>query len=201
MRWQAYSRDMSMDPHCALLYNFQNDRGGNTITNMAASNADDPNFIPSSLNGQVLDYNNSFRPMAFNSNLRGLWVNDGRFRSKPCLSLPASGAFIAPGINGPETGQLAKVLRKTQLVTVTMWTNVQNWGQAGNSVLYWTVAYGGAAGNGERLLNIHLPWGGSIVWDAPYSVPGYANNRVSYNIAGRFSSGTFGALPRTCALG
>src|ERR1700679_2006610 len=51
VRWQAFSRDMSMDPNMALYWNFQNDLGGYNITNMAVSNQDNPSMVPSDLDG------------------------------------------------------------------------------------------------------------------------------------------------------
>ena len=55
VRWQAYSRDMSMDPNIVVHYNFQNDLGNSTITNQAVQNQDDRSFLPAALNGRVLD--------------------------------------------------------------------------------------------------------------------------------------------------
>ena len=58
VRWQAFSRDMSMDPNIMLHYNFQNDAGSGTITNMAQGNTD-VSLVPSNVNGRVLDWSHA----------------------------------------------------------------------------------------------------------------------------------------------
>ena len=93
-RWQAFSRDQSMDPNAMLYWNFQNDRGGNDITNMTANNQDDTAFNPATLNGEVYEGLNgaNITPLSIANpaSLAALWKNDGRFRGKPSLTFDGS---------------------------------------------------------------------------------------------------------------
>jgi len=165
--WQAFSRDMSMDPNIVLQYNFQNDRGGNTITNMAVGNQTDPTLVPSSLNGRLLDYNGAFTtPVP--AKTQSLWMNDGRFTGKPAVTFSNNGVYIAVGPTGVESGKIANLLRKTQLVTVMVWVYipVTQTNQQG-SVLFWSLV--SAGGYASHSLNVHLPYSNTVYWDAVYS--------------------------------
>ena len=92
VRWQAFSRDMSMDPNIMLHYNFQNDAGSGTITNMGQGNTD-VSLVPSNVNGRVLDFSHAdasgnWLPLQTNlpAELQTMWKNSGRFRDKPALT-------------------------------------------------------------------------------------------------------------------
>src|SRR5690349_17092915 len=50
-RWQASSQQLSSSPDVCLYFNFQNDRGQNTVTNIAHSA--DTGTDPERLNGQL----------------------------------------------------------------------------------------------------------------------------------------------------
>jgi prepilin-type N-terminal cleavage/methylation domain-containing protein len=187
VRWQAFSRDMGLDPHAALLYNFIGERGYTSITNKVASNADDPTFNPGDLNGVIVDYTNNFLPLSDATRLTALWANNGRFKNKPCLSFGGSeDCFIAVG---PNTAGLGRLLKKTQQSTVVMWTYTpQNQLQQQSSILYWCIAYNPATiGTQERVFNVHLPWQGAVTWDSVwgYSVGStYYQDRATVNYQG-----------------
>ena len=53
---------MSMDPNMVLYYNFQNDLGGTSITNMAAANHD-PGFHSVMPGRDLVDSNTNFLPL------------------------------------------------------------------------------------------------------------------------------------------
>lgn len=128
VRWQAFSRDESMDPNMVLYWNFQNDRGGNAITNKAVQNQDNLSFIPSTLDGIDVDTNFTPRtPMANASALTYLWYNNGRFRGKPALTFSGT----VPGNSNcvyladpSKSAQLGKLLRKSQQITIVIWVYI-----------------------------------------------------------------------------
>ena len=116
VRWQAFSRDMSMDPNIALHYNFQNDLGQTTVTNMAVGNQNDRSLVPSNLNGRLLDYSFTTFPTPSAAKMASLWASPGRFNGKPCPTFSNNGVFISVGQSGPETGKLANLLRKSHVL-------------------------------------------------------------------------------------
>jgi len=178
IRWQAFSRDMSMDPHIGLLYNFQNDAGQTTITNMATGNADDPSFVPSTLNGQLLDWTNSFQtPTA--ARVTSLWSNYGRFKGKPAATFSNNGVYISVGQVGLEAERLAALLKKSQQVTVIIWVYIPP-NQTGQeaSALFWEQSPGN--NTNLRALNVHLPWSNAVYWDAVFNTSGLDRASVAF---------------------
>jgi prepilin-type N-terminal cleavage/methylation domain-containing protein len=158
VRWQAFSRDMSMDPNMALYWNFQNDRGGCTVTNMAVSNQDNPSLVPSDLDGVVSDTRPAGSPRIidnprdpnYTSDMQFLWGNDGRFRHKPAMTFSAT----APGTSSCvyptyplRTGRLANLFIKSQAITIMMWIYLPP-GQSANQASYVPVAWGRKGTNG-----------------------------------------------------
>ena len=140
--WQAFSRDMSMDPNIMLQYNFQNDRGSAQITNTAAGSID-TRLVPSSLNGRILDRTNNWLPLNKNNatQLTAMWQNSGRFRGKPALTFTNGfGVLYAGTLNG-DTGRLGIHLRTSQQVTVMMWVYVPqtalNAANGNSAILWW----------------------------------------------------------------
>lgn len=161
VRWQAFSRDMSMDPNIALYFNLQNDRGTTTLTNMALSNQDDPTLVPSTLNAPILDWNTSFQPLAIQSQIQALWVSDGRFKGKPCLSFSQSLTPNAIACVGPishASAKLFRLLTKSQAITIMFWAYLPQ--PAPNQIFFrWT-----GTNNGNRIIEIDYPWGGAVDW-------------------------------------
>jgi len=185
VRWQSFSHDMSLDPNIMLYWNFQNDRGGNSVTNMAVTNQDNSSFNPSNLNGQI-DYGlfggkPTVPPPPLSSvdpaELKTLWQNDGRFKGKPSLSfggmnLPAPNLYCATPANCLYMGRM---LDKSQAITVMMWVNVPQsvWpSESQASVLFW------GSGTGQVALNIFAPsTDGNLYWDTANASSGL--DRVS----------------------
>ena len=169
VRWQAFSRDTSMDPNIAVYFNLQNDRGINTLTNMAVSNADDPSFVPSACDAQVLDWANTagFQPLANQSyapsQIQAMWASDGRFKNKPALTLSTTttpNAMFYIGPFGRASGRLAKVLMKSQQITIMFWAYLPPSAQnASQTFLRWS-----GTNHFNRVLSIDFPWGGNIQW-------------------------------------
>lgn len=163
VRWQAISRDLSMDENLAVYYNFQHDRGGTSITNMAVANHD-PSFLPSALDLTMRDLSAAMATVTNRQMITYAWSNDGRFRGKPAVSFlnsgPSNNMVIYPTVP-LGSGMLSKLLRKSQAVTVAIWICVPPPALVaqGSSVLYWTDQ------RSERVLNVHLPWGNAVYWD------------------------------------
>lgn len=176
VRWQAYSRQMDLDPTIVLHYNFQNDLGTNTITNMAVSNESDRTLIPSALDGTIINQS-SYTAMANGATLEKLWSTDvngnitgagnGRFRGKPAINFSTvNQAFIAASADGRGEAKLGNLLKKTQQVTIMMWVNFLP-NAASASILHWR-----DPASTDRDFNIHMPLsggGGSVFWDCIYT--------------------------------
>ena len=186
-RWQAFSRDQSMDPNAMLYWNFQNDRGGDNITNLAANNQDDPSFNPGILDGVIYWGlgNTNIQPLSTvnPTSLRTLWSNDGRFRGKPSLTFGGS-SNPDPNVypkNPVDCGKMAKLLRKSQAITIIMWVYCppSNWPQEGSSsLLFW--GPGNPATPNPRSVNIHLPdSSGTVCWDTNNASVGLGFDRAS----------------------
>ena len=133
MRWQAFSRDMSMDEHMAAYYTFQNDRGGTSITNMTVANHN-YSYEPPSMNLTMYDNGGGVPTpatgMAVETNSQAinfLWSNDGRFRGKPAASFmnfgPSDDLLVFPTAPRSSAG-LAHLLEKSQAMTIVMWVYV-----------------------------------------------------------------------------
>jgi competence protein ComGC len=162
VRWQAFSRDMSMDEHVAAYYTFQNDRGGTSITNMAVANHN-YSFEPPSMDLKMHDFGSNMDVVSNPQMINFFWSNDGRFRGKPAASFLNSGAsdnmVVCPTI-AADSAMLGNLLKKSQAITIAIWIYVPPaLIQQASSVLWWT----DTANNRE--INIHLPWGGTVYWD------------------------------------
>lgn len=166
VRWQAFSRDLSLDPNLMLYFNFQNDLGQGTITNMAVNNQDDPGFVPSTCNGWLCDWTNNREPLTDPTRMAAIWSNDGRFRGKPAVTFP-NGAWIAVGKDNYVTGKMANLLRKKQAITIVMWVYVPP-SPPSDSIIYWAPG----SDTAPREINVHMPYGGTVYWDAPYDASG-----------------------------
>ncbi len=171
VRWQAFSRDTSMDPNIAVYFNLQNDRGANTLTNMAVNNADDPSFVPSQCNAQALDWANTagFLPLANQpyapSQIQAMWASDGRFKNKPALTLSTTttpNAMFYIGPFGRANGRLAKLLMKSQQITIVFWAYLPPSAQSASTkqtFLRWA-----GTNQNYRVMSIDFPWGGDVQW-------------------------------------
>ncbi len=173
VRWQGFSRDLSMDENMAAYYTFQNDLGGTTLTNSTVENHD-PTYSPTAMDLTMLDYSNNLAEMADPSLISYFWANEGRFHNKPAATFLNAGPYnnlcVYPLV-AANSGRLAKLLRKSQAITVAIWIYVPDYliNQKG-SLIWWTDQFN------NRIFNIHLPWVGMVYWDTL----GYASgNRVS----------------------
>lgn len=177
VRWQAFSRDMSMDPNMGLYYNFQNDRGLSTVTNMAASNQDDPSLVPGQLNGTIVDWSRGY-VAANSSQLQQIWATDGRFQGKPCCTFfnGFPGMIYVTG-DQVSTGKLARLLEKYQRVTIVAWVNVPD--AAGSSGLIWW-----GANFRKRIISIDMPWSGVVNWQAGDGMGGWLQTSIPFTYMG-----------------
>lgn len=135
VRWQAFSRDESMDPNMMLYWNFQNDRGGYTVSNMAVMNQDNTSYVTSDFDGVVSDTRPGVNPRIvdnpqdanYQADMNFLWSNDGRFRGKPAMTFsgtaPGGKTCVYPA-NPVKAGILANMLRKSQAITIVMWVYI-----------------------------------------------------------------------------
>lgn len=169
VRWQAFSRDMSMDEHMAAYYTFQNDRGNTTLTNMAAANHD-PTYLPNAMDLAMLDGSVGNAPVTNPAMVDYFWSGDGRFQGKPAASFLDSGAndnmILTPKLPSG-SGMLARLLRKSQEITIAVWINVPPTSlQQRGSLIYWS----DNSINSNRTINVHLPWQGYVFWDT-YNPP------------------------------
>lgn len=142
VRWQAFSRDMSMDENMAVHYNFQNDRGGTSLCNMAVANHD-PTYLPNSMDLTLHDISNGMATVTNPDMISYFWSADGRFKGKPAASFLNSGPSINMDIfptRPAGSGMLARLLRKSQAITIAVWIKVPpelSYFQF-SSVLWWT---------------------------------------------------------------
>jgi len=161
VRWQAFSRDMSMDPNCCLLWNLQNDLGGNTITNMAVGDQA-IGFNPKNLDGCI--YNHiapGMVPQTSAAVLATSWGQPGRFRGKPAQTFGVGSPSIScyPPTN---SSYLASLLKSSQAITIMAWVYVPpaDWAQT-SAFLYF------GSGTGNVALDVNIPWSNSyIYWSA-----------------------------------
>jgi prepilin-type N-terminal cleavage/methylation domain-containing protein len=196
VRWQAYSRDMGMDPNICWQFNFQNDRGSDSITNMALGQSVDPSMIPSNLNGQILDWSNSFRSITYNNpgQLSLMWQNDGRFRGKPALFWQGNNTdkamlFVGNAAAG-NSGKLGKALAKSQVVTIMMWAYLPPGISSGQQTCLWWGCPGNTSPD-PRALSIDFCYYGSVCLST-----GNAQHAPSVNLAQTGNvSYTYGASP------
>jgi type II secretory pathway pseudopilin PulG len=162
VRWQAFSRDMSMDEHMAAYYTFQNDRGGTSITNMTVANHN-YSFEPPSMNLTMYDSGSGMATVTNPQMISFFWSNDGRFRNKPAASFLNSGLgnnmVVAPTVPS-NSAALGNLLEKSQAITIAVWIYVPpTLLQQQSSLVWWTDT------SKNREFNIHLPWGGGVYWD------------------------------------
>jgi prepilin-type N-terminal cleavage/methylation domain-containing protein len=161
VRWQAFSHDMSMDPNMVIYYNFQNDLGSTTVTNMMANNQDDPSIVPSQMNGTIVDWTTGYLPINA-TQLQQAWQNDGRFRHKPAVTFFNGFSGMIYATSDPiSTGKFARLLTKYQLLTIVCWVYVPNPTTVNSSLLFWGEAYAN-----ERIMGIDMCWGGNVNWQA-----------------------------------
>jgi len=174
VRWQAFSRDMSMDENIAVQYTFQNDRGGTSLCNMAAANHD-PTYLPNSMDLTLHDLSNGMATVTNPDMINYFWSADGRFKGKPAASFLNTGAsnnMVVYPSRPDGSGMLARLLRKSQAITIAVWIKVppvQSIYQF-SSVVWWTDSR-----SNYRVINVHLPWGGQTVWDTYNAGPALAN--------------------------
>ncbi len=154
VRWQASSRDLSMDPDIVLHWNLQNDRGGVAITNMAVQNQYFPSYNASALDGVLMNTQSAtwFMPETNTAALTNMWHFDGRFRGKPALYFdgtynPSGSGNTALFIADPkQSAMMGKMLKKTQAITIVAWiciTPQMNQTFAGTKFLWWS-PFGGS---------------------------------------------------------
>ena len=175
VRWQAFSRDLSMDEHMAVYYNFQNDRGGTYISNITVANHD-PTYLPFGMDLLMHDYSQP-TTLPNPQMVRYFWSTDGRFRNKPAAAFlnsgPSDNMAIYPAV--PEgSGMLGRLLRQSQAITVAVWIYVPptQTGQK-TSIMYWSDPLG------KRILNIDLPWANYVSWET-YGWPAGNNTYVQF---------------------
>lgn len=180
VRQQAFSRDLSMDPNLALYWNFQNDFGGNTLTNMAVANSD-RSFVPKSLNGTIYDQttidsssNHSFLPSGSTAGLAAIWGKSGRFPNKPALTFIGTGSQIV-GLATPTKAQrLGNMLMSSNQCTICVWINVNLSANAGQ-VLWWGSGLPGGLDFDIRVPaadnNVYWFVGGEAAADSPSTTP------------------------------
>jgi prepilin-type N-terminal cleavage/methylation domain-containing protein len=168
--WEAFSRDMSMDPNMALLYNFQNDQGSNTVSNMAVSNSDMNNFNPFNLNANIISWSTGVFDTP--AEISALWSNTGRFPSKPAVtgSAACSHAWIEP----QNAGQFGRLIQKSQQVTVMMWVYTNNYAQSNDALIDWRCT------NGVTFLGIDS-WSSGGGAKIEMYTGGTTTNNVAYN--------------------
>ena len=147
--WQAFSRDMSMDPDCALHWNFQNDLGTSTFTNDAYGNSN-VGFVASNLNAGMTTWQGWGTPPA--AEVTAAWSKDGRWPGQPAFTMSSASQHVWPYLIRP--GQLSKILNKTQQVTVMFWIYLPQ-GQLSqtSAVIYWNSKN---AGDYNQYLNFTL---------------------------------------------
>jgi competence protein ComGC len=161
VRWQAFSRDLSMDPNMAAYYTFQNDRGGISLTNSTVAN-ENPSYLPPAMDLTLYDQSTGLMPVSNPQMISDFWANDGRFKNKPAATFSQSGAdgnlMIYP-TRAQGSGILGSVLRKSQAITIATWINVPPAlvGQKG-AIVYWTDP------NGKRIFDVQLPWQNLVSW-------------------------------------
>ena len=178
VRWQAFSRDESMDPNMMLYWNFQNDRGGNSISNKAVSNQNNASFVPSFLDGADVDTSltpradDSLNPMGPSRAQTYLWSNDGRFRGKPALTFsgttPGNGNCIYLA-DPTKCAFMGKMLTKSQQITIIFWVYIDPAHQvqsSGANVPLAEAAKGGQ--NNNQAFQTSVPGGGGGVGFAGY---------------------------------
>lgn len=164
VRWQVFARDMSMDPNIIVHYTMQNDRGTNTLTNMAWGNTDDQTIVPSTLNATIMDWSTTpFSPFTNTSQMRALWANDGRFTGKPALSFsvaltPNAMCYVGVNSGSNSLGKVANLLAKTQAYTIVFWVYVPT-PYPSQLFVYWL---GTDQNINARIMSIDMPWGGNV---------------------------------------
>jgi len=140
-RWLGYSHGLEGDPSLVVYYNFQNDKGSNTITNLAMGFSDCPGINPSMFDGEVL-YQSSSGPNVvvdcggtyvdgFNvaqTHLNFLWGAPGRFKEKAACAFSGSNSAAFPGRNlvgmsSPQQGNMSKVITRSNAMTVAVWVS------------------------------------------------------------------------------
>lgn len=141
--WQAFSNDMSADPDCILHWNFQNDRGTTTFTNLAYGNQT-LGFVASNLNAAMTQWTSWGAPNP--TELAAAWSNDGRWYSKPAFTMSSASQHLWPYVIAPS--QLTKILNKNQACTVMFWIYLPPTEMSQTAAPLWMVAgppgsYGG----------------------------------------------------------
>ena len=136
VRWQAFSRDMSLDPNICLHWNMQNNVGTTDITNEVYANHD-TSFVPTRLDG-VLGASSTGTPITSSAALNFLWDNDGRFKNKPALTFSNANHFGNLRCANDNCRSLATLLKKSQQLTIMAWVYVPvaQFSQ-GSAFLYW----------------------------------------------------------------
>jgi hypothetical protein len=172
VRWQAFSRDESMDPNLMIYWNFQLDQGSGKITNMAVANQDALSFVASDLDGVDADTRPGSSPRVVDTNtsdITYLWSQYGRFRGKPGLTFSGT----APGGNSciylahPEKApEMAHMLEKSQAVTIVTWVEIPaaNFVQADCTPIAWGEGTGQSTA-ALQAMQVSLPGGSAgIGW-------------------------------------
>jgi prepilin-type N-terminal cleavage/methylation domain-containing protein len=183
VRWQEFSHDLSMDPNMVIYYNFQNDRGSSTVTNMTANNQDDPTLVPSQMNGSIVDWATGYLP-ATTAQLQQIWQTDGRFHGKPACTFDNGflGMIYVTG-DPVSSGKLARLLTKYQTVTVVAWLYIPD--PSSTSGLLWWGSPGGSRGNnGKCIISIDMPWNGNVNWQAGDASGGLSTASVPFSYQG-----------------
>jgi len=140
-RWLGYSHGLEADPSMVVYYNFQNDKGSGTITNLAMGFSDCPGINPSMFDGEVV-FQSSSGPSTlagaggtfvdgFNvpqKNLNYFWGAPGRFKEKAACAFsngngaPWYGRNLV-GMSSPEQGNMSKVITRSNAMTVAVWVS------------------------------------------------------------------------------
>jgi len=189
VRWQAFSHNLQSDPDVCLYYNFMNDLGSNTVSDMGASSSvlTDPGNMGGQLSVVTSNYPAQIAPGAVQ--LKQMWAQQGRFRGKPALTFApgASEIIVLPS----QIGAVATLLQTTQQISIAYWV-ANNPAQEG-AVFWWTTG-------GNPSITTRAPLTpGTGYWGAG-TTGGLSNDQVQFTVP-TTTNWRFWVFTKTCGQG
>ena len=117
-RWKALSHNLQSDPDVCVYYTMENDRGNNTLTNMAMSSQaqTDPALLNAPIGGYFGAWEQAPQPSPY---LTRYWAHDGRFYGKPSLTFTPGDDDVV--FLPSQVEMVANLLNTTQQVSVAVW--------------------------------------------------------------------------------